>query len=51
MYNREFFASKLGAAALVSVAAMITFNAFALTQQLAAPADPVSVAAPSVELA
>ena len=51
MYSREFFASKLGLAALVSIAAMITFNAFALTQQLGMPAEQVVVAAPVIELA
>ena len=34
MYDREFFTSKLGVAALVSIAAMVTFNVFALTHQL-----------------
>lgn len=33
MYDREFFTSKLGIAALVSIGAMVTFNIFALTQQ------------------
>ena len=51
MYDREFFASKLGVAALVSIAAMITFNAFALTQQLGTTPDKAVVAAPPVELA
>ncbi len=51
MYSREFFASKLGIAALVSIAAMITFNAFALTQQLGMSAERVVVSAPLVELA
>jgi len=51
MYDREFFASKLGVAALVSVAAMITFNVFALTNQLDTTSEPVVVAAHAVELA
>ena len=51
MYDREFFASKLGVAALLSIAAMITFNAFALTHQLGRPAGSIVVAAPPVELA
>jgi hypothetical protein len=50
MYDREFFSSKLGAAALVSIAAMVTFNAYALTQQLDQPANVVTVE-PTVELA
>ena len=41
MYSREFFASKLGLAALVSIAAMVSFNAFALTQQLGNTAEAV----------
>ena len=51
MYSREFFASKLGFAALVSIAAMITFNAFALTQQLGMTPETVVVAEQPVELA
>lgn len=51
MYDREFFASKLGIAALVSIAAMITFNAFALTQQLGPMPETRVVAASPVELA
>jgi hypothetical protein len=51
MYDREFFTSKLGVAALVSIAAMVTFNVFALTHQLNTVSDTVVVAAPVVELA
>jgi hypothetical protein len=51
MYDREFFASKLGVAALVSVAAMVTFNLFALTQQLDTASATVVVTSPMVELA
>ena len=51
MYDREFFTSKLGIAALVSIAAMVTFNVFALTHQLGVSAETVVVAAPLVELA
>lgn len=51
MYDREFFASKLGLAALVSIAAMVTFNVVALTQQLGMPQETKLVAAPMVELA
>ena len=50
MYDREFFTSKLGVAALVSIAAMVTFNVFALTHQLD-QADSVVVATTAVELA
>jgi hypothetical protein len=51
MYDREFFTSKLGAAALVSIAAMVTFNVFALTHQLNDVPTAVVVTAPVVELA
>ena len=51
MYDREFFTSKLGFAALVSVAAMVTFNVLALTHQLDTTAETVVVTAPVVELA
>ena len=51
MYDREFFTSKLGAAALVSIAAMVTFNVFALTSQLETAPGTVVVTAPVVELA
>ena len=51
MFDREFFASKLGIAALVSIAAMVTFNVFALTQQVGAPTSTVVVTAPVLELA
>jgi hypothetical protein len=51
MYDREFFTSKLGVAALVSIAAMVTFNVFALTHQLDAASDTVVVATTTVELA
>ena len=51
MFDSEFFASKLGIAALVSIAAMVTFNVFALTQQVGTPTSTVVVTAPVVELA
>ena len=51
MYDREFFTSKLGVAALVSIAAMVTFNVLALTHQLDAASATMIVAAPMVELA
>ena len=51
MYDREFFTSKLGVAALVSIAAMVTFNVFALTHQLGTTSKSVVVAGPTVELA
>jgi hypothetical protein len=52
MYDRRFFASKLGLAALVSVAAMVTFNVYALTQQVGMqPPVATAQAASPVELA
>ena len=44
MFDRHFFTSKLGIAALVSVVMMVTFNVYALSVQLSAPA-PVAQAA------
>ena len=38
MFDRHFFTSKLGIAALVSVAVMVAFNVYALSLQLEAPA-------------
>ena len=34
MLNRQFLGSKVGAAAIVSIAAMVAFNIFALSYQL-----------------
>ena len=51
MFDRDFFASKLGVAALVSIAAMVTFNVFALTNQLNEASETVLVAGSIVELA
>jgi hypothetical protein len=51
MFDREFFTSKLGIAALVSVAAMVTFNVLVLTHQLGMSAETVVVTAPMVALA
>ena len=51
MYDRDFFTSKLGVAALVSIAAMVTFNVYALTHQYGMTAEQVVAAAPNVELA
>ena len=51
MYDREFFTSKLGVAALVSIAAMVTFNVFALTQQVGTITPAVVVTAPVMALA
>ncbi len=51
MFDRDFFASKLGIAALVSIAAMVTFNIYALAHQYGMTAEHVVLATPSVELA
>ena len=51
MFDREFFTSKLGLAALVSIAAMVLFNVHALTQQYGMAADQVVAIASTVELA
>jgi hypothetical protein len=55
MFDRHFFTSKLGLAALVSVAMMVTFNVYALSLQLDAPAvidhGAASVGFPMVVLA
>ncbi len=51
MYDREFFTSKLGIAALVSIGAMVTFNIVALTHQAEMSAETAAVTAPLVELA
>jgi hypothetical protein len=51
MYDREFFTSKLGIAALVSIAAMVTFNVAALTYQLGMSQGAKVVFAPAVALA
>ena len=47
MYNREFFRSKLGQAAIASIAAMVAFVALS-TQFNAANVPPASVAYDSV---
>jgi len=52
MYTATFFSTKLGRAALASVAAMAMFNCLALTQQLRAqPSIYASSAAITGELA
>jgi hypothetical protein len=51
MYDRRFFSSTLGKAAMISVAAMLAFNVLALSQQLQAAPAPLAQTAPIVELA
>ena len=50
MYDRRFFSSKLGKAALISVAAMLAFNVLTLSQQLQAAPVPLAQAS-AVEVA
>jgi hypothetical protein len=51
MYDRRFFGSKLGKAALISIAAMLAFNMLTLSQQLQAAPAPLAAVSQSVELA
>jgi hypothetical protein len=39
MFDHRFFASKTGLSAMISVAAMVTFNLYAASLQAPAPAD------------
>ena len=48
MYDRHFFASKLGLAALVSVAMMVSFNVYALNLQFGAATAVNHVGAPVI---
>ncbi|MBO0749165.1 MAG: hypothetical protein J2O44_01870 [Porphyrobacter sp.] len=50
MFDRHFLTSKLGIAALVSVAMMVAFNVYALSLQLDAPTVTSHVGAPAVGL-
>jgi hypothetical protein len=51
MYDREFFTSRLGFAALVSIAAMVAFNVAGLTHQFDRQPQTRVVSASMVELA
>ncbi len=51
MFDHSFFSSKVGHAALVSVAAMIAFTVFAQVQHDLASAEVLLSATPMVELA
>ena len=51
MYDRRFFTSRLGKAAIISIAAMLAFNVLALSQQLQASPISIVVASQGVELA
>ena len=53
MFDQRFIASKVGAAAMVSIAAMVAFNIFALSYQFEPALQPASLSAAlhSVQLA
>ncbi|GGD56299.1 hypothetical protein GRI62_02890 [Erythrobacter arachoides] len=51
MFDHSFFSSKVGHAALVSVAAMIAFTVFAQMQHEVASAHSLLTISPLVELA
>jgi hypothetical protein len=51
MYDRRFFSSRLGKAAMISIAAMLAFNLLTLSQQLRAAPAPMALASQTVELA
>ena len=51
MFDQRFFASKTGIAAVISIAAMVAFNLFAISQQAGLAPDMLVVATPLVELA
>jgi hypothetical protein len=51
MFDRSFLASPVGKAALASLAAMVAFNIFALTQQLSAKPVPLIAGVQAAELA
>lgn len=50
MFDRRFFTSKLGIAALVSVLMMVTFNVYAVSSQLAASVPITDASAPAMGL-
>lgn len=51
MFDQSFFSSKVGHAALVSIAAMITFTVFAEMQQDLSTSEMLLTSAPVVDLA
>lgn len=51
MFDRSFFTSRLGLSALVSVAAMITFNIMVATHHFDPASSPALATTPLVELA
>jgi len=51
MYDRRFFRSKLGQAAMISIAAMVGCNVVALGQQAQSSPVPLASATQNVELA
>lgn len=51
MYDRRFFASKLGKAAMISIAAMLAFNVLVLSQQIHGSPAPMALVGQNMELA
>lgn len=51
MFDQRFLVSKTGIAAVISIAAMVAFNLFAISQQTGLSPDLLLVASPLVELA
>ena len=51
MFDPRFFRTKLGKAAIISIAAMLAFNMVAFGQQLRAQPVPFALSPQSVELA
>lgn len=51
MYDRRFFATRLGKAAALAMAAMVAFNIFALTHQLGGAPASIMASTQMVELA
>ena len=51
MYQRRFFSTKVGKAAMISVAAMLAFNVLTLSQQLQAAPAQMALGSKIVELA
>ena len=51
MFDQRFFYSKTGLAALISIAAMVAFNIFVMSQQAGISGDALLAVSPLVELA
>ena len=51
MFDQRFFAGKTGLAAMISIAAMVAFNLFVVSQQIGLSPDALLVSSALVELA